>query len=31
VNLTRPAVVNEAFAELIDRVEARAADRRRTG
>jgi pimeloyl-ACP methyl ester carboxylesterase len=31
VNLTRPEVVNEAFAELIDRVEAHRADERRTG
>jgi pimeloyl-ACP methyl ester carboxylesterase len=31
VNLTRPAVVNQAFAELLDRVEAGEADRRRAG
>jgi pimeloyl-ACP methyl ester carboxylesterase len=31
VNLTRPAAVNRAFGELLDRVEARRADRRRTG
>jgi pimeloyl-ACP methyl ester carboxylesterase len=31
VNLTRPAVVNQAFAELLDRVGVEGADRRRTG